>query len=1093
MTKLIKIFSAIFCIILSNYGLYAQKWSIPYITNYSPKIYDAGSDNWVILQDKRGVMYFGNSTGLIQYDGNRWDLFPVKNMSIVRSLAIDDKGRIYVGAVGDFGYFKPNKFGRLEYVSLVDSLNETDKNFAEVWKTYIVGNTVYFQTFDKVFAYENGTIEVILPENIFHLSFKINDEIWIIDRGIGLKKIVNKKISKLKNGEAFANDKIYAILPYSKNVYLVATFNDNLQLFNPFTDNKDSVLVKFNTQAEDYLTQTGIYNGIILDDNSYAIGTLGGGVVILDKSGSVKNVLCKSNGIQDEAVYYLYLDYNKNLWIGLSKGITKVEYNSAISWYTDVSGLNGKIQSIVQFNNKIYVATSQGLYYQNFYNENIILSSKEDVEKYIKRFQIIPQISSQTWSLFKTNQKGKDGKLYVASNSGIFELDTSNSIKKISDLYTYSIYISEKNPNTIYAGTARGLAILKFENGQWVDKEFIEGVSPGIRSIAEDKNGDVWLGIPFEGVTKVTINTEKSNNKYSVEKFDSISGLPDYRYDVVFKINDEILIGTYVGLYKWNFENKKFEREIRYGEKLSDGSRQVYYFSKGYDNTYWYFCANDKVKETGVVTLKNGKPFLYETPFKRFSGSQINYIYQTPDKRVWLGGPDGLIVYNTISKHNFDKPFYNLISKITIGKDSILFGGNFISPTGEILINQPSENIYKHEYKYNSITFEFSSLSFDNEKGNRYKWFLQGYDNDWINFSNETKVTYTNLPEGNYTFRLKSKNIYDIESEETTYSFIILPPWYRTIYAYIGYLLLFVGFVYGAIQLSIYRLKRSKALLELIVKERTAEIIHQKEELEHQKELVEEKNKDITDSINYASRIQQAILPIIEEIKKVFPESFVFYRPRDIVSGDFYWFVKKDNDVYIAAADCTGHGVPGAFMSMIGHTLLNEILNQKNITSTGEILTELHKQIRISLKQDQQESRDGMDIALCKINVETLILEYSGAMRPLYLIVDGKLEEIKADKFPIGGLQEENEERIFKSHEIQLKKGNLFYIFSDGYADQFGGKDGKKFMVKRLKELLLQVAPYDMNYQYMQIVNNYVEWLGDGEQIDDILFIGVRV
>lgn len=975
---------------------------------------------------------------------------------------------------------------------------EKERGFSEVWKTYVVNNTIYFQTFDKVFIYDDNKIEIIYPENLFHLSFKVKDEIWIIDRGIGLKKIVNNKISLLQNGEVFNNDKIYAVLPYSKNTYLVATFNDNLQLFNPFTSNPDSVLIKYKTNAEEYFNATGIYNAIALGDNTFAIGTLGGGIVILDKSGTVKNVFCKSNGLQDEATYYLYLDNNNILWAGFSKGVSKLEYTSPIAWYNDVNGINGRIQSILQYQNKLYLATSQGVYYLSALDENIIIKSKEDVDHFIKRFKLIPEISTQSWCLFKTQLKGKDYKMYAASIKGIFEFE-NNKIKQISNLYTYCLYISDKNPNILYAGTANGLAILKYENGQWKDYGFVEGVSPGIRSIAEDKYGDIWLGIPFEGVSKVSFNDSVSKNNsilnklYNVHKFDSTSGLTDYRYDVVFKIDNEILIGTYVGLYKWDYEKKHFKKDIRFGEKLSDGSRQVYFLAKGLDSTYWFFNANEKLKETGVVTLKYEQPVWYDIAFKRFSGSPIDYIYETPDRRIWFGGQDGLIVFNSKSKKDYNKPFYNIISKITIAKDSLLFGGVFLSLNNEILLNQSNENINQHEYQFNSFTFEFSSISFEDEKNNRYKWFLEGYDNEWTNWTNESKVSYTNLPEGRYTFHLISKNIYDVESEETLYSFIILPPWYRTVYAYIAYILLFVGFVYGAIQLSIYRLKRSKAQLELIVQERTAEIVQQKEELEIQKELVEEKNKDITDSINYASRIQQAILPILDEIKKVLPESFVFYRPRDIVSGDFYWFVTKGKDVYIAAADCTGHGVPGAFMSMIGHTLLNEILNQKNITSTGEILTELHKQIRISLKQDQQESRDGMDIALCKINVETLILEYSGAMRPLYLIINGELSEVKADKFPIGGLQDNDEKRVFKSNEIQLKKGDLFYIFSDGYADQFGGNDGKKFMVKRLKELLLQVAPYDMNYQYTQIVNNYIEWLGDGEQIDDILFIGVRV
>jgi serine phosphatase RsbU (regulator of sigma subunit)/ligand-binding sensor domain-containing protein len=1089
----------LFFLLLASKNLQAQLWSIPYITNYSPKQYEAGSDNWAIIQDKRGIMYFANTSGILIYDGTRWEQYPVKNMSSVRSLALGDDGRIFVGAIGDFGYLKPGNSGKLQYVSLVDLLPEHEKEFSEVWKTYVINDIVYFQTFEKVFVYQNDRIEeIIYPEKIFHLSFKVDNEIWIIDRGIGLKKIRDKKISMLQHGEMFATDKIYGIIPFGNKQYLLATFNDNLQLFNPFTEKTDSILLKFNTPAEEYFNAAGIYNTILLDDNSFAVGTLSGGVVILDKSGVVKNVFCKSNGLQDEAVYFMYIDKSNLLWIGLSKGISKIEYSSPISWFNDVSGINGKIQCINFYQGKLYVATSQGLYVQRNYDNKQPIKNKKDVDKYINRFQLISQIATQCWYLFKTSKGGADDKLYVASNKGIFVID-GEKINQISNFYCYSLCVSEKDPNILYAGTINGLAVLKKENGQWKELGNFDGISGSIRSVIEDINGDIWMGIPFEGVSKISFNPDNANltslwgQKYSIEKFDSTSGLTDFRYDIVFKSDSDIYVGTFIGLFNWDFKNKRFKKEERFGKQFSDGTRQVYFFTKGFDNTYWFFNANEKLKETGVVTFKNNIPQWYNTPFKRFSGSQINYIYITPDRRVWFGGPDGLIIFNSKSKKNYNSTFYNRISKITIGKDSLLFGGNFVSEDGKLLDYQTEDLIKKHEYKFNSFVFEFSALSYENEKSNSYKWFLEGYDSDWSNWTSESKVSYTNLPEGNYTFRLKSKNVYDIESEETTYSFVILPPWYRTIYAYIAYVLIFIGFVYGAIQLSIYRLKRSKAQLELIVQERTAEIVKQKEEIEIQKELVEEKNKDITDSINYASRIQQAILPIMDEIKKVLPESFVFYRPRDIVSGDFYWFVKKGKDVYIAAADCTGHGVPGAFMSMIGHTLLNEILNQKNITSTGEILTELHKQIRISLKQDLQESRDGMDIALCKLNIETYKLEYSGAMRPLYVISDGELKEVKADKFPIGGFQEEEEVRVFNTNEIQLKKGDLFYVFSDGYADQFGGPEGKKFMVKRLKELLIKISPYDMDYQYNEVVNNFLEWLGTGEQIDDILVIGVRV
>lgn len=1078
----------------------AQQWSIPYLKNYSPKLYEGGTDNWSIVQDNRGVMFFANAIGVLEYDGTRWRLYSVSNQSMTRSLAIDDKGRVYVGAVGEFGYLEADIKGELHYKSLTENLNEADKAFSDIWKIYVINDEIYFQSFEKIFCLKNGNIKVFNPQNLFHLSYVINNELWVIDRGIGLKRIENGKLIDAPSSSLFADEKIYAAIPFDAKTWLISTRNKGLQLYKPFPRNGEPMLSPFNTPASVYLEESAIYQGIEIDNNTIAFATLGGGVVVLEKNGRVKNIINKLNGLQVDNVYFMFLDNNKSLWLALDNGISKIEITSPLSWFNDISGVSGSVESIIFFQNKLYIATTQGVFIQNALKEDTEIKTKDDVIKRIKRFSQIPGISSQSWSLIKIKEEGEDKLLIAGTSDGVYEIKSEKS-NLISNYYTYSIHQSSKNPDIFYLGTVSGLAVIKREGNKWKDLGVLEGIQSSIRSIVEDKNGDIWMGIPFfEGVAKIEFNKDGSyktswGNAYNVQTFDTTSGLNDFRYNIVYSLNNDILVATYKGLYKWDFEKQKFFPEKRFGDIFSNGSRQVFCFTKGPENTYWFFNTNDKIRETGVVTLKNNKLYWHTTTFKRFSENEIHVIYITPDKRVWFGSPDGLIVFNSKVKKDYNKPFFNIISKVIVGKDSIIFYGNFRKDENrqKSSLIQSENEIPILPFNLNSIVFEFSSVSFEEEKNNRYKWFLEGYDNEWTNWTNETKVSYTNLSEGKYTFRLISKNIYDIESKETKYTFIILPPWYRTIYAYFAYVILLVLFIYGVIQLSIYRLKRSKEQLELIVKERTAEIVKQKEQIEIQKELVEEKNKDITDSINYASRIQQAILPIIDEIKKVLPQSFVFYRPRDIVSGDFYWFVRKGKDVYIAAADCTGHGVPGAFMSMIGHTLLNEILNEKNITNTGEILTELHKQIRISLKQDQQESRDGMDIALCKINVETLLLEYSGAMRPLYLIIDGELKEIKADKFPIGGLQENEEMRIFKSNQIQLKKGDLFYIFSDGYADQFGGKEGKKFMVKRLKELLIRVSILDMEKQYNEIVNAYLDWLGNGEQVDDILFIGVRV
>lgn len=270
-------------------------------------------------------------------------------------------------------------------------------------------------------------------------------------------------------------------------------------------------------------------------------------------------------------------------------------------------------------------------------------------------------------------------------------------------------------------------------------------------------------------------------------------------------------------------------------------------------------------------------------------------------------------------------------------------------------------------------------------------------------------------------------------------------------------------------------------------------ITQQKAEVEKQKELVELKNKEITDSINYAKRIQQAKLPKKEEIYSVLPQSFVLFKPKDIVSGDFYFFHKNEQFIFIASADCTGHGVPGAFMSMIGSEKLEDAVLQTNDTS--DILSLLNKGIKVALKQsDSDEStRDGMDIAFCSLNTKNRVVKYAGANRPIWIVRKGQteIEETKATKKAIGGFTED--EQYFDTHELQLHPGDTFYIFTDGYADQFGGEDGKKLMTKKFKEILLDIQNKTMKEQEKHLDTFVENWRGKREQIDDILVIGVRL
>jgi len=384
-----------------------------------------------------------------------------------------------------------------------------------------------------------------------------------------------------------------------------------------------------------------------------------------------------------------------------------------------------------------------------------------------------------------------------------------------------------------------------------------------------------------------------------------------------------------------------------------------------------------------------------------------------------------------------------------------------------------------------------------------YSYMLEGYDDNWSRWDKISYKDFTNLHFGRYTFRVKAKTITGIESGEALYHFSILKPWYVTPWMIFLYLIAALLSVAGIIMAYTRRLKNENLRLEGIVKERTAVVVKQKEELES--------------SIHYASRIQMALLPSESILSENIKNYFVLFKPRDIVSGDFYWMTKKNNRLYIVAADCTGHGVPGAFMSLLGMSFLDEIIDKEASPRADFILNQLRLHVTDSLKQigGDDEAKDGIDMALLVLDFNTQRVEFSGAYNPCFKVrklsdseasdyengqnenpdgsmSNGKylLETIFASKMPIGISSRMNEDFAF--YDWALEKGISYYMFSDGYIDQFGGDQGRKFMKKNFKRLLLEIQDYPMNKQKELLDKNLKDWMGSSPQIDDILVLGIR-
>jgi len=586
-------------------------------------------------------------------------------------------------------------------------------------------------------------------------------------------------------------------------------------------------------------------------------------------------------------------------------------------------------------------------------------------------------------------------------------------------------------------------------------------------------------------------------NGYQMQLFDTSNGLPEGRV-TTFTLWDNSFFTVKSEAYRFNYKANFFYADSSvFSNTLRENKTSVVKLKQSPEGDIWITIGE------GVFRLKKSGSGKYDVEDLTFLNLDLGAIYAIyPDSKgiCWLGGDDGMARYDANVKKKFDIPYNCLIRSVAINEDSMLFEGMFMKD-GVPVIQQTEAINNRFNYDFNSISFGFSSTFYEYIDQGVYSYKLEGYDKEYSTWKSEAKAVFTNLPEGDYVFRVKARNVYETESTEATFKFTISPPWYRTWWAYTLYVLSLALLFYVLMKLNARRLQKEKEQLETIVKERTKEIAEknvtlelQNQQIMNQKALVEEKNRNITDSILYAERIQRALLTTEKTMSNILDDFFVLYRPKDILSGDFYWAhdMQQENKVIFACADCTGHGVPGALMSVIGHSFLNEIIIENRVGETDKILNILREQIIQALGQNEDVAgpRDGMDIALCSWDKSTDMLHFSGAINPLYIIRDNELKEIEADRRPVGFSR-----KIipFTKKTVQLQKGDMLYTFSDGYADQFSGTTGKKFKYSRFRELLLSIHNQPMKEQKTILDKRIKEWRGKLEQLDDICIIGVRV
>ncbi len=1044
-----------------------------------------------IFQDTDGFIWIGTQDGLNRYDGYHIKVFKTDQFdktslpsNEINCLFEDNAGMIYIGT-NDEGLSVYNKFTQVftnyksglglkkissNSIGSILDLNENELLIATENGLNIFNKTT--KEFQKVNS--SGTK---LADDLRQIYRDKNNVIWVASFKNGLFQFDSEK-KTLNNFPLIINENIKQLSPEKNDMRCITEVNGNLWC------GTDAGVLVFDLTTKKFIREInfGIESRYInrvvsfvndQNPNFLWVGTWEGLLkfnILTNSFSSLKNNELDQNSLSNNKISYLFSDKQKNIWIGTYENGINIYFPSAIKFplMNRNSGLlNDYVYSILQTtNNAIWIGTEDGLYTFNpkdskyidyssvlkKHNAKTVLSLFEDFERNIwigtygqgviiynpatKSTRRILGDSSGNGTITKIIQDSH-GVIWVATYaSGLFAINPNNlSIKNFTTkngLPSDKIYslFENKADNTLWIGTdGEGFCILKFVND--INKPLITTFKH-----IENKN---------------SISSNKINNIYKDSK-----GI--------------FWIATSNGLNRFDYKTRNF---LSYSEKDGLTNSYIYDMLPDTKGNLWLPTNSGLTRFNPSAVNENGSAFKNYSTKDGIQAREFNQgaSFLCKDGKILVGGVAGLNYFNPDEiKENRNTPKSFIYDFSRQGK-TVLLDSNIIN-----------KKYIELSYKENYFTLEFIALDYVSPEKNKFMFMLEGYDETWSSPTNVRYASYTELSGGTYIFKVKATNSDGIWNEEPQRFIIkVIPPWWRTTWFYITASILLIGSVFGFINYRTKAVKKENKILENKVNERTHELA--------------EKNRDITSSIEYAKRIQEAILPSQDLIFSKLKNAFILYKPKDIVSGDFYWFGEKGKFKIIAAVDCTGHGVPGAFMSMIGHNLLNQIISEKETFDPGLILQELHKGIQSALKQGQNQinTNDGMDVSMIAINTESGDCFWSGAFRSLVIInKNNELEKIEGNKYPVGGAQLDSK-RIFTTHVRTLKENDTVYMFTDGYADQFGGEKGKKFMVKRFHDILLSINKLNISDQRKELESQFNNWRGNYEQVDDVLVIGLKI